>query len=53
MICITLIATILAFFIAYRDTGDAEWASLWGVTNFLLFVMLTLFVTLLNYVSIV
>ena len=53
MIFITLIATILAFFIAYRDTGDAEWASLWGITIFLLFVMLTLFINLLEYVSIV
>lgn len=53
MIGITLIATLIAFFIAYRDTGDTEWASLWGITIFLLFIMITLFVNLLNYVSII
>lgn len=53
MIGITLIATLIAIFIAYRDTGDSEWASLWGLTIFLLFTMITLFVDLLQFVSII
>lgn len=53
MIGITLIATLIAIFIAYRDTGDLELASLWGVTIFLLFAIITLFVDLLQFVSII
>lgn len=53
MIGITLFATLIAIFIAYRDTGDVEWASLWGITIFLLFFMITIFVDLLQLISII